>query len=123
LLIRLESEAKLFIQSEILKGTFELIWSYMLDYENAANPYEDRKRAIKKWRAIATLDVDASDEVLALGKEIMHRGTKKKDALHIACAVKANCHYFLTTDKKILRTVFKKITVINPLDFIKILEV
>jgi predicted nucleic acid-binding protein len=53
----------------------------------------------------------------------MSKGIKNKDALHIACAIKANCHYFLTTDKKILHTDFKDITVINPLDFIKILEV
>ena len=28
LLIQLESEAKLFVQKEILKGRFELVWSY-----------------------------------------------------------------------------------------------
>jgi predicted nucleic acid-binding protein len=53
----------------------------------------------------------------------MCKGIKKKDALHIACAIKAGCHYFLTTDKKILHTTFKEITVINPLDFVQMLEV
>lgn len=123
LVIRLESEAKLFIQKEILRGTFELVWSYILDYENFANPYEDRKRAIARWRSIAKFDTDASDEIVELGKELMRKNIKKKDALHIACAIKANCDYFLTTDKKLLNTAFKEITVINPLDFIKILEV
>jgi predicted nucleic acid-binding protein len=87
------------------------------------NPYEERKNAIERWRNIAKFDVDASDEIVELGKEIISKGIKNKDALHIACAIKANCHYFLTTDKKILHTAFKEITVINPLDFIKILEV
>jgi predicted nucleic acid-binding protein len=119
----LESEAKLFIQREILSGQFDLVWSYILDYENSMNPYEERRNAIKMWRNIAKFDVDASDEIIELGKEIMYKGIKKKDALHIACAIMANCHYFLTTDKKILHTVFEKITVINPLDFVKILEV
>jgi predicted nucleic acid-binding protein len=119
----LESEAKLFIQKEILRGTFELVWSYILDYENFANPYEDRKRAIARWRSIAKFDADASDEIVELGKDLMRKNIKKKDALHIACAIKANCDYFLTTDKKLLNTAFKEITVINPLDFIKILEV
>jgi predicted nucleic acid-binding protein len=119
----LESEAKLFIQREILTGTFDLVWSYILDYENAMNPYEESRNAIKMWRNIAKCDVDASDEIVELGKKIMHNGIKTKDALHIACAITANCHYFLTTDKKILHAVFEEITVINPLDFIKILEV
>lgn len=32
--IRLESEAKLKIQDDILEGKVELIWSYILDAEN-----------------------------------------------------------------------------------------
>jgi predicted nucleic acid-binding protein len=119
----LESEAKLFIQKEILQGTFELAWSYILDYENSVNPYEDRQKVIEQWRSIAKFDMDASDEIVELGKKIMRKSIKKKDALHIACAIKANCDYFLTTDKKLLHTAFDEITVINPLDFIKILEV
>jgi len=123
LLVRLETEAKLFVQQAILQKTFELAWSYMLDYENAANPYHNRKLAIARWKSIATLDVDASEAVINCGREIMQRGVKKKDALHIACAIEAKCHYFLSTDKKILRTFFDQINVINPVDFIKILGV
>ena len=33
--IRLESEAKLKIQEEIRSGKIQLIWSYILDYENS----------------------------------------------------------------------------------------
>ena len=36
--IRLETEAKLFIQQEILAGKYELVWSYILEYENELNP-------------------------------------------------------------------------------------
>ncbi|MDR0829772.1 MAG: PIN domain-containing protein [Prevotellaceae bacterium] len=123
LVIRLESEAKLFVQKEILQGTFELVWSYMLDFENSVNPYENRKRAIAEWQHIAALDIDYSDEIVELGKKIISKGIKKKDALHIACAIQAKCDYFLTTDKKILNSRFEEIITINPLDFIKILEV
>jgi hypothetical protein len=42
--IRLETEAKLFIQNVILNGEVELVWSYILDFENSANPYEQRIR-------------------------------------------------------------------------------
>ena len=32
--IKLETEAKLYIQQGILNGLFELVWSYILEYEN-----------------------------------------------------------------------------------------
>ena len=44
--IRLESEAKLKIQDEIRVGSFELIWSYVLDYENSKNPFEERRKRL-----------------------------------------------------------------------------
>jgi hypothetical protein len=40
--IRLEAEAKLCIQQQVREGRIELAWSYMLDFENAANPFEER---------------------------------------------------------------------------------
>ena len=123
LLIQLETEAKLFVQQAILHKTFELVWSYILDYENAANPYNNRKLAIAKWKNTAVLDIDASETIVNLGKQIMLKGVKKKDALHIACAIEAKCNYFLTTDKKLLKTSFNKIIVINPIDFIKLLDI
>ncbi len=42
--IRLESEAKLEIQQRIKDRKIELAWSYVLDYENQANPFEERSR-------------------------------------------------------------------------------
>jgi len=119
LLVQLETEAKLFIQKAVLNETFELVWSYILDYENEANPYPNRKQAIAKWKKIAILDVNASETIVKCGKEIMLKGVKKKDALHIACAMEAKCDFFLTTDKKILNTAFDEIIVTSPLDFIK----
>ena len=48
--IRLESEAKLFIQTKIYANQIELVWSYILDYENNFNPFEERRDSIKKWK-------------------------------------------------------------------------
>ncbi|GHV22705.1 hypothetical protein FACS189494_09900 [Spirochaetia bacterium] len=36
---------------------------------------------------------------------------KRKDALHIACAIEAGCDYFLTTDGKILNKHISEIVV------------
>jgi predicted nucleic acid-binding protein len=47
------------------------------------------------------------------------KNIKQKDALHIACAIKAECEYFLTTDRKILNKNIPEIKLLNPLDFIR----
>jgi hypothetical protein len=46
----LESEAKMYIQEEILNETYELAWSYIMDYEISLNPFLDRKNQIIKWK-------------------------------------------------------------------------
>lgn len=40
---KLEAEAKQYIQEKIKSGEIELIWSYVLDYENNSNPSLDKK--------------------------------------------------------------------------------
>jgi hypothetical protein len=44
--VRLEAEAKLCIQEHIRSRALELVWSYMVDFENAANPFEERRTTI-----------------------------------------------------------------------------
>jgi predicted nucleic acid-binding protein len=121
--IQLESEAKLFIQKEILQGTFDLVWSFILEYENSANPYINRKKTIASWRKVACQNIAVSDEIYELAGQMIATGIKKKDALHLACAVQAKCDYFLTTDKRLLNSRINNITILNPLDFIRIREI
>jgi len=118
----LESEAKFFVQKEITQGIFELVWSYMLDYENSVNPYDERKNAIDKWKVLAGSDIDFSEEINEIARMLIKKGLKNKDALHIACALKGGCTYFLTTDKSVLNKQIDGITVINPVDFVRRLE-
>ena len=122
LLVHLETEAKLFIQKGVLQEIFELAWSYILDYENMANPYQNRKLAIAEWKKTTVVDIDASEVIVERAKVIMQQGVKKKDALHVACAIEAKCDYFLSTDKKLLKAAINEISIMNPIDFIKILK-
>ena len=117
--IHLEAEAKLFIQNEILENNYELAWSFMMDYEIAANPFYDRQWAFMQWKNIAVLDIEPEEKILMSGREIMQKNIKQKDAIHIACAIKAECDYFLTTDRKIVHKNIPEIKLINPLDFIR----
>ena len=96
--IKLESEAKLKIQEEVREGNISLFWSYILDYENAKNPYEERKIRISGWKKYAMADIDEGIKVFERAKLLSGIGLKKLDCLHIACAIVAQCDYFLTTD-------------------------
>jgi predicted nucleic acid-binding protein len=101
--VRLEAEATLFIQEHIRSGLLELVWSYMLDFENAANPFEERRITISGWRPYATLDIEETPHILQHARQFASMGLKAKDALHLACAIAGSCLYFLTTDDGILR--------------------
>jgi predicted nucleic acid-binding protein len=114
----LESEAKTYIQKEILNGTYELAWSYIIDYEISFNPFSDRKRQIIKWKEISKVDIDVSEDIEKKANEIMTKKIKAKDSLHIACALKAKCKYFITTDRKVLNKSIDGIIIINPVDLV-----
>jgi predicted nucleic acid-binding protein len=119
--IRLESEAKLKIQEEIRAGSFQLAWSYILDYENSKNPFQERKIRISGWRKYAFQNIDESVELLKIANSLNQMGLHKLDSLHIACGVQSNCDYFLTTDDKILKRgdQISYIRVTDPIAFIK----
>jgi hypothetical protein len=119
--VRLEAEAKLCIQEHIRSGTLELVWSYMLDFENAANPFEERCTTISGWRQSATMNVEETAMILQRATILAGRGLKAKDALHIACAIAGECMYFVTTDDDILkcRQDVHDITVIDPTAFVR----
>jgi hypothetical protein len=101
--VRLETEAKLRIQEEIRSRHIELVWSYILDYENEKNPYPERKNRIRGWRAYAELVVEENAELLTNANSLHKEGVSKIDSLHIACAIAGGCEYFITTDDRILK--------------------
>lgn len=100
--IRLEAEIKLKIQEGIRLGKVQLIWSYILDYENNLNLFDERRKQIGLWRKYAVKDVDENDEIIHIANTLNQKGIRTLDSMHIACAVFSHCTYFLTTDDKIL---------------------
>jgi len=119
--IRLEAEAKLKIQDEIRSGNIDLVWSYILDYENSKNPFEERKNQIHEWRILSVTIVQADDEIIKFSNQFMEDGIQKFDSLHIACAINSGCEYLLTTDDKVLNKNqnINGITIIDPFGFVK----
>jgi len=120
LTIRLETEAKLAIQEKIRSGVFALGWSYLLDYENSANPFMERRIEIQAWKGLADSFVAETPEILADMNALIGIGLKPLDSLHIACAISLQCRYFITVDKGILKKSagIQRLNILSPIDFI-----
>lgn len=121
--IHLETQAKLYIQAKIKEGAYDLVWSYILDYENGKNPYDEKRLAIAPWKKLASSCVsEETENILLFAESLAKKGIKTFDTLHIACAVDAHCEYYLTTDKKLLNTPIPEIRIVNPIVFVNEME-
>jgi predicted nucleic acid-binding protein len=119
LVVRFETDAKLQIQELVKNGALKLVWSFVLDYENNANPFEEIKSKIAEWKRLASIDGGYSEAVHQKAAALMKLGLRQMDASHVACALFAGADYFITTDKKILNKPIADIKVVNPIDFIR----
>ena len=122
----LETQAKLHIQSLIGSAKLELAYSYMSVFENRNNPNEDNGKIIEDFFAYAAFFVDPNQEAAIANRaeRIKTLGIKNKDAIHLACAIEAECDYFITTDDIILKRYEEKdIKVCSPIEFLTLCEV
>ena len=119
--IKLETEAKLDIQRQISQRNLELTWSYILDFENEANPFDQRRLAIREWKKHAMVDTGETKEILEKAKRFHLIGIKSKDSIHLACAIAMRCTYFITSDDDLIKKALGviKIKVTDPISFIK----
>ena len=120
--IKIETEAKLYVQMQIKNNTYDLIWSYILDYENSMNLFPSKKNAIEKWKNLSNYDIEENSEILNIIAKLEKKRISGKDAVHIACAIYSGTDYFLTTDYKLIKSAssLNDLIVVNPVDFIKI---
>ena len=103
--IRLETESKLVLQDLVRTGKHALVWSYIMDFEVANNPFEERIRHILEWRKLASEVIHECDAVLEVAKCLVSDGVSAYDALHVGCAVAGRCDVFVSTDDRLLRKV------------------
>jgi predicted nucleic acid-binding protein len=122
--VRLETEAKLRIQERIVAGEIELAWSYILDYENAANPFDERRATVASWKRRSIVDISETAALLGRARSLAALGLRSKDALHVACAVEAACEYFVTTDDGLLKKLaaYQDIAAVDPTAFVRSTE-
>jgi predicted nucleic acid-binding protein len=117
--IRLETEAKVYVQQKILDGVYDLAWSYVMDYENGLNPFSERRNRISLWKDIAKLFCSEEEIILIEAEKLQSLGVKVLDSLHVACAAFIGCDYFLTTDMRLFKKPITLIQVIDPVEFIR----
>ena len=120
--IRLETIAIFEILKRVQTKVLSLVWSFILDYENSLNPYEDIRAEIEMLSPLALEHIDASEDVRQLAKRYAVKGIKPRDALHLACAFKSRANYFITCDDNIVRKskdIDINMKIINPVDFLK----
>ena len=122
--IYLETEAIFFIQDMIKQGIAGMIWSYMLEYENSANPDSDVKKSISQWRHFAISTIEQRESIMGRASKLKNSGFGVKDAIHIASAVEAEADYFVTVDKGILRKghAVSEVKIVNPIELINIVD-
>ena len=123
--ISLETQAKLQIQRMVQEKRLELASSFVLEYENNRNPHLSRKMAISSFlqeNVSAYVNGERIEEVREKAKVIQKTGVKTADALHTACSILSGSDYLITTDDRLLRYQTDEIIIVNPMEFIRLLE-
>lgn len=123
--IRLETIAVFAILQKIQTGEFRLAWSFILDYENSLNPYEETRMEIERFAMLSSTYIGASDPIRVLANSYEVQGVKPRDALHLACAAHCHAAWFVTCDDRLLKkgaTLNLPVKMINPLELILGLE-
>ena len=119
--VRLETEAKLFVQQLMRTGAVEYVWSDMLANEVDESKFWERKMRIVPWVVGAAVYVVTTPEIEKQAETFMGMGVKPSDAIHFASAVSADCDWFFTVDRGILKKVscVGKMREANPLELIQ----
>jgi predicted nucleic acid-binding protein len=119
----MEAAAKLFIQSLIKYGDILLVSSFVLYSEIVDNPFEYKRNSILCFvdhYAKKYIGSEVRSEVVTIADGIMKTGIKPVDATHVACAILADCDYFITTDNRLLKYKTGSIKLVNPIAFSRI---
>jgi len=110
------------IFEKIQKNEVDLVWSFMLEFENELNPFTERQSEIALLSRLAGQVVRPSQDILVKAEEVEQCGIKGNDAVHLACALISDCGYFVTCDDRIIRrseSLDLRMFVCDPLEFIR----
>ena len=119
--IRHETEAVFAILKRIAEGKDTLIWSWVIDFENAKHPMPDRRDEIALWKNRAeVIALDAGVEERS--RQLSGHGIPALDAAHLASAEAGNAHVFLPCDDVVVKRAKRRklgLRVLNPVAYCK----
>lgn len=116
--IFLESSAMITILAMIESTALSLVSSEVLLFENARNPFEERRVFVSSVLAKAKVIQTVSPTLLNRAQQIeTSDAISGLDALHLACAEKLKFSYFITCDDRIVRRYTGLVKAINPVQF------
>ena len=124
--IRVETLSVFSILQRIRNREFELLWSFILDYENSMNPSEDIRTKIEMISTMANKTIFADNTILQKAKKIENRGVKARDALHVASAIYGDADFFITCDDRLIKKtkgMKLDLRIMNPIEFEREIEV
>lgn len=101
--IHLESEAVLAIIKQVEQAGWTWVSSEALIYEISKTPNVARKERLWSLESGASERLELNEEIYQQAEMIKQLGFAVLDALHLACAIKAEVDIFLSTDDKLLK--------------------
>jgi hypothetical protein len=120
--VKLEGESMLSIFNLILSGRVELVWSDILSAENAANRNVIQRTHVGRWASRSVETIGYSPDIESMSASIRESGIKRMDSLHVSCAIAGGCHFFVTTDRRLLNYRSELVYICDPVECLRILE-
>lgn len=119
--IMIETQIFIILLAMISDGRFDLVNSFALEYENSKNPDIENMLKISDCLEYSSDYVSYDEGILNRSLELEKRGLMGMDAVHIACAEKANVDFFITCDDKLIKNLKQidkiRIAYYNAIDF------
>lgn len=122
--IRLEAEAVALIVSNIEDGKWVMVSSEIVDVEVNAIGAVDRKKKVQALLKLSQEFVIITGETRDRADELVAKGFKPADALHVAAAESAHVDVMLSCDDRLCRSARRhgsslQVTVMNPVEWLK----
>lgn len=120
-----ETGAVFTILQRLIEGLDQLIWSDVLELENAQHPLPDRRTEIGSWSRRARVRIRIDEQVAARAEGLLVYGLAPLDAAHLACAEAGACACLVTCDDRFIRRARRTNTQVmmkNPIEYLEDLK-
>jgi predicted nucleic acid-binding protein len=101
--IRLEAEAVTEIIQNCEDGKWILMNSDVIEFEVSQHPDSSKQEKVNSILSVASIYIQASEDIDLRAEELMKLNFKFQDALHLAFTEAGDADIFLTTDDRLLR--------------------